>query len=283
MKDGRTHLAHKTEHAVDLETGAVVAVTVQGADQGDTTTSTETLIEAAEQIEAVVPESDGPKEVVADKGYRSNHALVALEAVGVRSYISEPDRGRRNWRDNPQAQNAVYRNRRRIRGKRGKRLLRQRGELLERPFGPSVRNRSDAPCLPAGSPQHPQAHIAARRGVESRFTDANTLRCWHAAEPAGPRGGVFCNCMVARTAFRNTLGASSKMVSIDSSTLALPNSRKVRRIKFTLVSFLPRAARSVCAYLTDRLMDDTISVPVSACAPFDRLKTLLHASRPLFS
>lgn len=134
MKDGRTHLAHKAEHAVDLETGAVVAVTIQGADQGDTTTSSKTLIEAAEQIEAVVPDSDGPKEVVADKGYHSNQALVNLQAVGVRSYISEPDRGRRNWRDNPDARNAVYRNRRRIRGERGKRLLRQRGELLERPF-----------------------------------------------------------------------------------------------------------------------------------------------------
>ena len=134
MKDGRTHLAHKAEHAVDLETGAVVAVTVQGADQGDTTTSKKTLIEAAEQIEAVVPDSEGPKEVVADKGYHSNQALVDLEAVGVRSYISEPNRGRRNWSGNPEPKNAVYRNRRRIRGERGKRLLRQRGELLERPF-----------------------------------------------------------------------------------------------------------------------------------------------------
>jgi transposase len=134
MKDGRTHLAHKAEHAVDLETGAVVAVTVQGADQGDTTTSIETLIEAAEQIETVIPDSEGPKEVVADKGYHSNQALVALEAVGVRSYISEPERGRRNWKDNPEARDVVYRNRRRIRGTRGRRLMRQRGELLERPF-----------------------------------------------------------------------------------------------------------------------------------------------------
>jgi transposase len=68
MKDGRTHLAHKAEHAVDLQTGAVVAVTVQDADEGDTTTSIETLIEAAEQIEAVVEGSDGPKEFVGDKG-----------------------------------------------------------------------------------------------------------------------------------------------------------------------------------------------------------------------
>ena len=98
MKDGRTHLAHKVEHAVDLETGAIIAVTVQGADEGDTATSVETLIEAAEQIETVVPEGDGIKEVVADEGYHSNQELVALEAIGVRSYISEPDRGRRNWK-----------------------------------------------------------------------------------------------------------------------------------------------------------------------------------------
>jgi transposase len=134
MKDGRTHLAHKAEHAVDLETGAVVAVTIQDADEGDTTTSHDTLTAAAEQIEAVVPDGDGLQEVVADKGYHSNQALVDLEAVGVRSYISEPDRGRRNWKGKPEARAAVYRNRRRIRGARGKRLLRQRGERLERPF-----------------------------------------------------------------------------------------------------------------------------------------------------
>src|SRR5712691_1733677 len=134
MKDHRTHLAHKAEHAVDLETGAVVAVTVQDADEGDTATSIETLIEAAEQVETVVPEGEGITEVVADKGYHSNQVMVDLEAVGVRSYISEPDRGRRNWKDNPEARDAVYRNRRRIRGARGKRLLRLRGERLERPF-----------------------------------------------------------------------------------------------------------------------------------------------------
>ena len=100
MKDGRTHLAHKAEHAVDLETGAIVGVTVQAADDGDTTTSIETLIEAAEQVEAGRPDGDGIEEVVGDKGYHSNQSLVDLEAVGVRSYISEPDRGRRNWKKN---------------------------------------------------------------------------------------------------------------------------------------------------------------------------------------
>jgi len=134
MKDGRTHLAHKAEHAVDLETGAIIGVTVQDADEGDTTTSRETLIEAAEQIEAVCPDGDGLAEVVGDKGYHSNQSLIDLEAIGVRSYISEPDRGRRNWKRHPDARDAVYRNRRRIRGVRGLRLLRLRGERLERPF-----------------------------------------------------------------------------------------------------------------------------------------------------
>ena len=127
MKDGRTHLAHEAEHAVDLETGAIVAVTVQDADEGDTTTSRETSIKAAEQVETVRPDGGGLEEVVGDKGYYSNQSLVDLEGVGVRSYISEPDRGRRNWNKNPEARDAVYRNRRRIRGARGQRLLRLRG------------------------------------------------------------------------------------------------------------------------------------------------------------
>ena len=134
MKDGRTHLAHKAEHAVDLETGAVVAVTVQDADEGDVATSRETLIDGAENIETVVPAGAGLHEVVADKGYHSNQELVDLEALGVRSYISEPDRGRRSWKGKAVARDAVYRNRRRIRGARGQRLLRLRGERLERPF-----------------------------------------------------------------------------------------------------------------------------------------------------
>ena len=134
MKDGRTHLAHKAEHAVDLETGAVVGVTVQPADDGDTESLAETIITAAEQIERVQPAADAVRDLVADKGYHSNQVLVDLEAIGVRAYLSEPDRGRRNWRGKPTARAAVYRNRRRIRGARGQRLLRQRGERLERPF-----------------------------------------------------------------------------------------------------------------------------------------------------
>jgi transposase len=142
MKDGRTHLAHKAEHAVDLETGAVVAVTLQGADQGDTTTVKETFIEAAEQLEEVGKEpaadermnAQGLEEVVTDKGYHSGAMLVDLREIGVRSYIPEPKRGRRHWQGKASEQAAVYGNRRRIGGNRGKQLLRWRGELLERSF-----------------------------------------------------------------------------------------------------------------------------------------------------
>jgi transposase len=137
MKDGRTHLAHKAEHAVDLETGAIVAVTLQGADQGDTTTIVETAIAAAEQIadaQADVTVPQPLEEIIADKGYHSNETMVDLEAVGIRSYVAEPDRGRRDWSKEPEAQAPVYDNRRRIRGSRGRRLMRQRGERIERSF-----------------------------------------------------------------------------------------------------------------------------------------------------
>ena len=72
-------------------------------------------------------------ELVADKGYHSKQKLLELQTMGVRTYISEPDRGPQGWIDQHAERDAVYANRRRIRGGRGKRLLRRRGELLERP------------------------------------------------------------------------------------------------------------------------------------------------------
>jgi len=143
MKDGRTHLAHKAEHAVDLETGAVLAVTLQPATAGDTNTLHETLTQCGEHIREVAADTDnkaeqwnpeGPAELVLDKGYHSNDVLIVLKEVAVRSYCSEPDRGRRNWIGKEEEKSAVYQNRRRIRGERGKRLLRQRGERVERSF-----------------------------------------------------------------------------------------------------------------------------------------------------
>jgi len=108
MKDGRTHLAHKAEHAVDMETGAIVAVTLHGADEGDTETIQETVAEAGERITSVVAEADnsemarrvsaeGPREVITDKGYHSRAVVNDLAEWGVRTYCSEPNRGRQRW------------------------------------------------------------------------------------------------------------------------------------------------------------------------------------------
>lgn len=142
MKDGRTHLAHKAEHAVDMETGAVVAVTLQPADRGDTTSLGETLEEARGALLDVLEGEEAEEslsgsllsEVVADKGYHSNAVLLAESQLGIRTYVSEPKRGKRNWQGKSAEKAAVYANRRRIRGRRGRELMRRRGELVERSF-----------------------------------------------------------------------------------------------------------------------------------------------------
>ena len=142
MKDGRTHLAHKVENAVDMDTQAIVAVTLASADAGDTESLPWTLLQTELNLDTVSKDLEARKhlhpkplsEVVADKGYHSNDVLVDLRASGIRSCISEPDRGRRKWKDKADAQKAVYANRRRSRGNRGQALRRKRGELLERPY-----------------------------------------------------------------------------------------------------------------------------------------------------
>ena len=135
MKDGRTHLAHKAEHTVDLDTQALVAVQVCGADAGDTESLKGSLAQADRNLKQVpVDEQTALSEVVADKGYHSNDTMKTLKEAKIRSYVSEPDRGRRNWKKDAPAKAAVYANRRRIRGERGKRLQRLRAEYAERSF-----------------------------------------------------------------------------------------------------------------------------------------------------
>jgi transposase len=142
MKDGRTHLAHKLEQAVDLETEAIVAIQLCPADQGDTTSLEGTVLAAQENLIAVATDpvaaaklhAQPLQELVADKGYHSTATVVGLEGVGIRSYVSEPDRGRRHWDGDEEGQAAVYGNRRRIRGRRGRALHRWRAERNERSF-----------------------------------------------------------------------------------------------------------------------------------------------------
>jgi len=100
MKDGRTHLSHKAEHATDMASGAVVAVTLSGGAEGDTHTLPRTLQEAERNLGEVARDPEAKKhlsnkpgsEVVTDKGYHSNETCLRLRAKGIRSYISEPDR-----------------------------------------------------------------------------------------------------------------------------------------------------------------------------------------------
>src|SRR5664279_2013746 len=132
MKDGRTKLAYKAEHAVDLGSGALLAVTVQPADRGDTTSYIETL-EAAQQ-EAKQSHPAGIEEVVMDKGYHSGAVMVELAEGEMRSYVPEPERGQRKWSGKAVEQRCVYANRRRVRAERSKRLQKLRGELCERSF-----------------------------------------------------------------------------------------------------------------------------------------------------
>jgi transposase len=132
MKDGRTHLAHKAEHAVDLSSGALLAITLAPANEGDTTTVHKTLAEAQSVAREIHPR--GVEELVADKGYHSGETLKTLHGDAVRSYLPEPARGKRNWEGKAVEQKRTYENRRRTRGPRGKRLQKIRSELTERTF-----------------------------------------------------------------------------------------------------------------------------------------------------
>jgi transposase len=134
MKDGRTHLAYKAEHVVDLDSEFVLAATVYHADQGDADTLLPSLIAA--QANLIRAGSDAKiEDVPADKGYHKNETLADLSGWGLRSYIPERKQKIRRWTDKPAEQEAAFRsNRRRVKGERGKRLQRQRSERVERSF-----------------------------------------------------------------------------------------------------------------------------------------------------
>jgi len=166
MKDGRTHLAHKAEHAVDLETGAVVGVTVQPADRGDTQSVEETIDEALETLAVVLADEEAARalgdslmeEAVLDRGYHSGAVLEKAAQLGIRTYISEPNRGRRNWKDKAVQRALTYANRRRIRGDRGKQLAKLRAEKVER---------SNAHCYETGGMR--RTHLRGHENILKRL------------------------------------------------------------------------------------------------------------------
>jgi hypothetical protein len=134
MKDGRTHLAYKAEHAVDLASEAIVAATVTFADKSDPQSAPVTL-SLAEANLVLAGSATKITETVMDKGYHDNGLLTALAERGVRTYIPERRQKIRRWTDKPAAQEAAFRaNRQRVRGDKGRRLNRWRSERCERTF-----------------------------------------------------------------------------------------------------------------------------------------------------
>ena len=138
MKDGTTHLAYKPEHAVDLDTGVVVAAPIHPADQGDTTTLSPTLEVAERNLGEVglAPSEEAPCDVATDKGYHSREQLKALADGVWKARIAEPEpaRGYLRWHGDKAAQRAVYANRARLKSAIGRETMRRRGEMVERSF-----------------------------------------------------------------------------------------------------------------------------------------------------
>ena len=193
-------------------------MTVQDASAGDSATLPETVTKAAEQVELVQPDGPGVEEVVADTGYHSDETLVALGAVGVRSHVSEPERGRRCWQNKktgetpPEkraAQKASYANRRRVRGRRGRRLQRCRGEVVERSFahlyetgGMRVSGRVEL---------SESRHLSVFRPVVEFVqvevpTTTTTMKLWALCETASAR---FCKLRWARSLASTGAAAST--------------------------------------------------------------------------
>lgn len=134
MKDGRTHLAYKAEHAVDLVSEAIVATTVTFADKSDVQSAPVTL-DLAEANLVLAGSKQKVREVVMDKGYHDNGFLAELAEHGLRTYIPERRQKSRCWTDKPPGYKRAFRaNRRRVRGHKGRRLNRWRSERCERTF-----------------------------------------------------------------------------------------------------------------------------------------------------
>ncbi|HEY8125899.1 MAG TPA: transposase, partial [Methylocystis sp.] len=134
----RARLAYKPEHAVDFDTGVIVAASIHEADQGDTATLDPTLEEAEKNLSAVglAPRPEEPCDLVADEGYHSRDVLKGLDNGPWKTRISEPrpSKGYSRWHGDDEAREAVYGNRNRLKSGVGKEAMRKRGEIVERSF-----------------------------------------------------------------------------------------------------------------------------------------------------
>jgi hypothetical protein len=195
MKDGRTHLAHKAEHAVDLDTGAVVAVTLQAADEGDTTTLDETLCEAGMAVaelarrEAELQPDDKPKinvdgieELVADKGYHSGAVVQRMKSYWrPQLHSREAAEGAAQLAGQGRATTGGV-----SESAAGARQLRQELTQTARRIGraqlcPLLRDRRAATLPPARAREHSEAAVGPRWGLQSEPGPAQTAGRGHAA------------------------------------------------------------------------------------------------------
>lgn len=135
MKDGRTELSYKAQHAIDLDTEIILAATVHRADAPDGELLKDAIIEASGSL-AAVDHDEGFAEVVADKGYHKTATIEWVAARGMKTHIPERKSSRnRRWKGKPEAQERAFRaNRRRVAGSRSRALQRKRSERVERSF-----------------------------------------------------------------------------------------------------------------------------------------------------
>ncbi len=195
MKDGSTHLAFKPEHAVDLDTGVVVAAPIHAADAGDTATLGPTLEEAHKNLFAVglAPTPEDPCDLVADKGYHSRDGLKGLDGGPWKTRIAEPKpaNGYLRWRGDDEARAAVYGNRGRLKSGIGKEAMRKRGEMVERSF---------AHILDRGGMR--RAWLRGRENVHKRYL----------IHVAGFNLGILMRAMFGQGTPREAAGARSALL-----------------------------------------------------------------------
>src|SRR5215469_627907 len=203
LKDGRTALAYKAEQAVDMQTGAIVAVTTHAGATGDTESIGETVAAAGEAVAEQMGEETpmgrypvheaGVEEVVADRGYHSNEVMRELAEWGLRSYIAEPDRGARQWQGRA-AEQAGVRQPAAESGSAGPAFAGATRRACGAEFCASVRYRRNGPVVGEGSRQRAQEAVATSRGVQPGAVDAGLVWSGQAQSRARPWGRVhFCD------------------------------------------------------------------------------------------
>lgn len=244
MKDGRTHLAYKAEHVIDLDTELVLAAEILHADAADSASVQASLTQA--QANLASSGSDAKiKELVADKGYHKAETLAEIQADGVRTYIPEPKTrsGKRRWTDKPEEwKDAVYANRRRVRGSRSKKLQRKRSEKVERSFAHTCETGGGRRTWIRGLEEvgkRLQIHAAARNLglILRKLFGVGTPRSLQGG--AGAAQGLAALLLLVGVALRAVL---SRLTGEDSSSTAWfgePSRRLVCVVDTRLVSWRP--------------------------------------------